>query len=49
MTALSFATRSFTPLLFSPPVERALTIALSFVAGALWLLLLPMEFVGAVF
>jgi hypothetical protein len=45
MTALALATRSFTPLAFRPSVERWVVACLSTVAVALWLFVIPLEFV----
>jgi hypothetical protein len=45
MSALALATRSFTPLAFRPAVERWVVAALSAVAVALWLFVIPLEFV----
>ena len=45
MTALALATRSFTPLAFRPSVERWVVAGLSMVAVALWLFVIPLEFV----
>jgi hypothetical protein len=44
MTALALATRSFTPLAFRPAVERRVVAALTVVAIALWLVVIPLEF-----
>ncbi len=45
MTALALATRSFTPLAFRPSVERRVVAGLAVVAAALWLFVIPLEFV----
>jgi hypothetical protein len=45
MSALTFATHSFTPFAFRPRVERVVVTALSLAAGALWLVVVPAEIV----
>jgi hypothetical protein len=43
MSALAFATRPFTPFVFRPRVERAVTAVLAISAGVLWLVVVPLE------
>jgi hypothetical protein len=47
MSTLAYATRSYTPLAFRPPVERLLAVALSLAAVTLWVIVVPLEFVLA--
>jgi hypothetical protein len=43
MSGLAFATHSFTPITFRPPLERAATVILGIAAGLLWPGVVPAE------